>query len=504
MGWSTVLLPCLLMGQLLPATPPSSPPAGDRYANEQPAADPAPLTDPAPLEEAGTFDAAPQATTPPATSAPAAAVPLAEDFAQPQANPAPPAEIEPQVDSEAAPPAESEDRGVPAESNPAIEFTAPAKSNGGAEDDSQSLVPVHPPGIEPAAARLLRRALAPPEEDALQGRTIYLADLLTNNQRIGPEMGELLDSYWQLSAALAEYHFALDEHQQLVQSIGAKAPQEPALEAALSAAYARVQSARLAAVEAQHDLAQRMMLPADDNLPLPGDRPLVLAYRTYYDELFGQRSALTTERRQARRIHDTLPLRLQAINAQAAAAEASERLFAEIGKAIEDGRAGEAMLLDRYEKLRGQRRDYMDAVLRYNLAITRYALMVVPDGAVASSLLPMLMKDPPAQSLQATAPPALLEPTPSTPALVAPTPLASPGSNPTPLVPNTAATTPTPAAANALPNTSANNAAPSSPSTGSGVIQATAEEPLAEAGMRPNNPTEPRQLRSVVVPSRSR
>ncbi len=432
MEWTAALLACLLLGQLSIGEVPASFNPAARYA-DQTAAEPAPAS---------------TAQTPPA-QAPAT-----------KPSPAEPGLFSPQpgvADSNWQPvPPATTSQSVPAEAQAATaeaETSAPANT-------PRSLVPVHPEGAEPAAARLLREGLAPPEQDALQGRTIYLPDLLSPGRLLSPATRDALGAYWRLAVALGDYHFALGEHEQLVQTLGSRTDREPALAAAVASAFARVQTARLAAVEAQHELAAQLMLPTNDDLPLPGDRPLVVPYQTFYDQLFAQGATATPRRRQARRIHDTLPLRLQALNAQAAAAAASEKLLEQIASALAAGRGSEAMYLDRHDKLRQQRRAFLDAVLHYNLAITDYALMVAPDGAVAASLLPMLMENPPA--------------------LTAPAPAAEPR--------QATSAGPTPAVAG-IPD-------------GSAVVPATAEAPLAAAPPQQSTPTAPRTLRSVVVPSR--
>jgi hypothetical protein len=446
-------------------TPPVAP-LGDRYANEQPV-EPAPALKP---------DAAASAEQPaPRTPAPPAETPAAPTLEAPtRLTPNQPGRLF-QAAPSAAPPASGEaweptapEGGKPAATTetPAADAqpSAPAREPATGENNEKNLVPVHPPGVEPAAARLLRQALAPPKQNALAGETVYLTDLLPPSAVVNPALGELLDSYWRLSAAVADYYLSLDERDRLLQTLGPKAEEEPAFKAALATAFARVQTARLAAVEAQYDLAQRLGMPADDNLPLPGDRPLIAPYQTYYEQLFGRQSAASPARRAARRIHDTLPLRLDAINAQAAAAEASERLLAEIGAALVAGRGNAAMYLDRYEKLRAQRREFSQSVLRYNETIGRYALLVAPEGAVAASLLPMLMRDPPKLSAATTAPPLVAPPTQAAP--TGPTPASSDAPSPVASTPATSA-----------------------------VVPATAEEPLAES------PVAPGKLRSVVVPS---
>ena len=434
MGLGAWLLPCLLMGQLAAEEIPAAE-SGERYASEQPVE---PIIE-EPNEEPN------EVTNAPANLAPAAA----------------PSQL---LDAEALVPEQVWEKPV----GHAPEQVPPEQ----VAAEQAPLVPVHGEEGESAAARLMRQALATPEQEALSGRAIYLAEMLGAGSQVNPSHRDLLEAYWRLTTAVGDYHLTLAEHDQLVQTFGPQTDEEPALEAAIAAAYARVQTARLTAVEAQHELAARLLLPADDALPLPGDRPLVVPYRTHYETLFAQRPD-PAERRQARRIDDTLPLRMEAINAQAAAVEADQQLLDELAVALEAGRGGEAMYLARHEKLRDQRRAFLQAVLHYNLTIAQYALLVATEGMPARTLLPMLMQNPPAGLLSAVAPAGgILEPAPLSP----------------------------------LPDATLGIPAPNGPSGAapSAIIPATAEEPLAAPPADAAPPAEPRRLRSVVVPSQAR
>lgn len=125
--------------------------------------------------------------------------------------------------------------------------------------------------------------------------------------------------YWEAASLLADWKFARERLQRLSElpPPGDAAAQQD-YEAALAAARARLVEAEMAATTARYTLAEVTSGPAGQ-LPIPADRPFVGPYRTLFDTLFANRPAPPA----LRRIHATLPLRRQLVDARAAAVAAA-------------------------------------------------------------------------------------------------------------------------------------------------------------------------------------
>jgi hypothetical protein len=240
---------------------------------------------------------------------------------------------------------------------------------------------------ESAAKLLIRQALEPPAEEALPGTPLTLRAAL---ERVsGPQQLSVVVAYWRLSHALASYHFALDEWR-----AGSRVPAPPAerqrglVKAVQASAKAQVVEARLAALEAQHSLADAAQLPGDV-LPLTQDPPLVGPYRTYFETL----SARGVVPARLQRLDRTLPLQRALLEVQAEAVQASEQALAEADAASQagPGAAGAESL----ERWRTARRKFLTAVRDYNETIAHYAVAVGGSGGVTPDrLVSMLVEQP--------------------------------------------------------------------------------------------------------------
>lgn len=299
-------------------------------------------------------------------------------------------------------------------SAPPAEFSAEAAAP--QELPTSPLVPVRDNIDVRAADRLIRAALTPPDQDMLAGQPASLASLLPNREMAASRHAELVQLYWRLSHAVARYHFARDEAQRLDEATAGATDLPPSVALALAVSTAQRKHAEFAAVNLQHDAAEALAWPVESALPFPADRPVVGAYRTYYDAIFSGRPAA----RQARKLHETLPLVLAALAASADAAEAADRQLATALAKQQDGSSGWQDVLSALDQLRQQRRDFLDGVLNYNVSIAQYAVLAAASGTTADALLPMLIKSPstpatPNQPLSLTRP----QQTPNTPSFPA-------------------------------------------------------------------------------------
>jgi hypothetical protein len=198
---------------------------------------------------------------------------------------------------------------------------------------------------------------------------------------------EAVHAYWRVTEAIGNLNLSLDETRFLSQL--RDRPEETAeLRTAQAMAASDSDEASLQLMAAQHDLASRLSIATASALPWPSDRPYVGPYRTYFEQLFGNRPA--PER--AATINQTLPLRFKAVDAHAAAVTASDAAF----DAIQSQQAGgEARLHDAIRGLHQRtvaRKAFWAAVCRYNHDIADYALNVVSPNMSADVVVGALIR----------------------------------------------------------------------------------------------------------------
>jgi hypothetical protein len=267
---------------------------------------------------------------------------------------------------------------------------APATVAGAGRDAASAPATPPPTSRDTAAHALLRQALEPPGDEALPGTPLPLRAALERVQ--GPaQQRAVVTAYWRLGQATAAYHFALEEaHYLLGLQLASGGRPQALLKASQASAKAQLAESRLAAIQAQHDLAESAQLP-DDALPLTTDASLVGPYRTYFEAL----SARGAVPARLRRLDRTLPQLLQLLEAQADAASAAGAVLADADAAHQDGKVQVAELLDSLDRLRGERRKFLAAVCTYNEAIVQYASAVGgPAGLTPDRLVNMLIEHP--------------------------------------------------------------------------------------------------------------
>lgn len=264
----------------------------------------------------------------------------------------------------------------------------------GAAADEGKLVPVGSQALQGAEA-LVTRALMLPPQAQIQGQPLKLLDLASKVASRAQQQ-QAIEAYWQLAAAVARYTFRWDDYAQLEQLLpsaveldrATRRGVDPALEAQLSAAQARLREAEAAVLAAQYRLVEAGGL-APSPLPLPADIPHVGPYNTKFQTLFAARQAPA----QARLLDRLLPLRKRAIDVRAAAVQAA---LDAVDAAFEgpDGSADLLLVLRTLDDLARQRQAFVDAVLAYNSEIATYALAVAPPNTSSQQLVGMLIKLP--------------------------------------------------------------------------------------------------------------
>lgn len=281
-------------------------------------------------------------------------------------------------------------------SPPASSNSSPYLNRSPAAPPSSRVIPSNPSNeslvrVEGARQRLrppelLAEALADAKEGDLNGQAITLSAALN---RVPDRQQQLVvtKAYWKLTAARADYHFARDGYDRLFRLTETQSDQAT-VQGAQAASRAAVRDAELNLTRAQFELAEQVSLLSTDSLPLPVDRPHVGEYRTHFEQIFQGR----TPAAKARLVHNTLPIRRQAIDAHAAAILAALDAYDAIGEDYSRGAIDLAALLSAADQLSHQRRAFVAAVRDYNFDIADYAFSVAGENANIEKLVSMLIK----------------------------------------------------------------------------------------------------------------
>jgi hypothetical protein len=283
----------------------------------------------------------------------------------------------------AAKPVRMNDKNVqPATANQPLDPTSGNRPAGDGPDASSAANAM-------AAADLLSHALEAPKEAALPGTPISLL------QAIGPlgsnRGGQLAvtHAYWKLSAAQADYNWAIEEADELDKvSAGSAAVERTEMATAHASTQARVLEAKLSAVTAQQELADLLGMSPSNPLPLAADAPLVGAYRTYFEAIYAGR--LPPPR--MRLIDRTLPLRREAIETHVATVQAAASAVHTADEAHAKSQTDIYNLLYCEAELSRQRRSFLVAVRDYNLDIAEYALTVAEPNVPVERVIGMLIR----------------------------------------------------------------------------------------------------------------
>jgi hypothetical protein len=250
-------------------------------------------------------------------------------------------------------------------------------SKGANAPERIQVVPVRPDSRQATPEELVDRAISSTATDEIPGEPLSLLAALSN-VRGQAERIDVVHAYWRSTLALAKYGVALDENRQLTELNAGTA---------LARSASRVETSRLAAIEAQRRLAQTSRLPRSTQLPMPSDRPHVRAYKTRFEEIFS--TSVPTER--VRLIDRKLPLRLQVVNVRASAVEAAEDALAALTDSYRAKEADLASVTATVGELARQRRAYLEAVCDYNHEIANYALSIVGQEITGRQLVATLI-----------------------------------------------------------------------------------------------------------------
>lgn len=262
---------------------------------------------------------------------------------------------------------------------------------------SDTTVPVQGRDPKSATGELLAAMLTLPEDLALPGKGVALVDVLQSVAGRQQQL-EATQAYWKLTASLANMNNGYQEVRFLTALESLVAANQPRqghslapleLQTRRAAAAARMTECELLLRDARYDLVAKAQLPdGDDQLPLPADRPHTGAYKTQFDHIYAGRAPSP----RARLIDRTLPARLAALEAHAAAVQASYDLLDTAQDAYGRGEISLATIFACLDDLTREQRTFVTQVVQYNNDIATYALAIPPEGTSSTSLVTMLIK----------------------------------------------------------------------------------------------------------------
>jgi hypothetical protein len=237
----------------------------------------------------------------------------------------------------------------------------------------------------PKPSDFIRSLLKAPSSSELAGQPLSLSDAV-REARSRQDQTARAKAYWDLSAAVADYHLALLESTELaVLRQGVSSPGK-LWDARHAELQIRIASTRHAAQTAQLRLHQLLGRDAASALPLPGDAPHCGRYNTEYEEIFASRPNAI-----ARQLSELMPLRYNDLRSQAqGVAEAIEArsLASQRRDPASDG--GE--LLQAQDLLSLRRRSLVATARDYNQEIAAYTELAAPAEVAPDRLVAMMIR----------------------------------------------------------------------------------------------------------------
>lgn len=297
-----------------------------------------------------------------------------------------------ELENQPAPPAEAE-HVPPANDNWDYPPIKPADSAAGAPTAAAS--PTQPPAaalpveIAPAEVKpadLWASLAALPVKDQLPGLPLSLASAVHGaTTRSGQT--DHITAYWELAAALADYSLAVRESVELETLRQGVARPSIAWDEARLAQAARIATAKAEAEAAQYRM-QRIAGKIGAQLPLLADSPHAGAYETRYEENFAGRDSA-----EALLLTELLPKLHQELRSEATAIAADSQVLQSVSQQRDPQSDGIA-LLRTYDLLSLRRREFIRAVIDYNIQIARYSELATPGQVGTNRLVAMLIESP--------------------------------------------------------------------------------------------------------------
>lgn len=236
-------------------------------------------------------------------------------------------------------------------------------------------------------AELLASLAHSPASGKLVGELVALKDAVST-ARTRNEQTEIIQAYWDLSAAVTDYYLSSREATELQTLRQGVTQPGIAWEESQRALTARIQLARRTAEMAQHRLRKLMKNAAVQGLPLSVDIPHTGAYETRYDENFAGR-----ESKLSRELHELVPSIYRTLSLQASQVLADQRWLNTVSQ-NRSAQSNGTLLLKTYELVCLRRREFVRTVRDYNVQIARYTELASPGQVGTERLVAMLVENP--------------------------------------------------------------------------------------------------------------
>jgi len=234
------------------------------------------------------------------------------------------------------------------------------------------------------AEQMMQAALEEQPSSRLSGSRVGLAQVVqAANSR--SEQSELINAYWDLCSATADYYLSLYEQAELAR-LASRSPQlSTPLRAAIMKLTTRRDTSLTAARATQLKLAT-LMRREGQSLPLPGDMPLCSAYHTRYSQNFPGGGP-----QEATELHKLLPLRHAELLDAASGVSEAEEYFDQVVRQA-GGAADAQNVVNALQLLALNRRAFVQIARDYNRRITRYTELAKPGDLRTERLVAMLIK----------------------------------------------------------------------------------------------------------------
>lgn len=214
----------------------------------------------------------------------------------------------------------------------------------------------------------------------LTGTPMPLSSLLTGTTS-RDRQSQLIEAYWALTSATADYYLGLHEADELGKLRQRVPTYSTALNQALSNLNGRLDTSLKAARAAQLHLGK---LTNAGTRTLPADTPFCGPYVTRYEEIFAGRAS-----EQARLLSELLPARLNELQEAAEAVEESGKWLSKVAA----NRSGNAKdMIMSLKLLALSRRAFVQIAKDYNLQISRYTRLATPGDIDTGRLVAMLIR----------------------------------------------------------------------------------------------------------------
>lgn len=234
------------------------------------------------------------------------------------------------------------------------------------------------------AEQMMQAALKQQPNSRLSGTRVSLAQVVqAANSR--SEQSELINAYWDLCSAAADYYLSLLEQGELAR-LASRSPQlNSPLRSAITKLTTRRDTSLTAARATQYKLATLMGRPGQ-LLPLPGDMPLCSAYHTRYSQNFPGGGP-----QEAAELHKLLPLRHAELLDAASGVSEAEEYYDQLARQA-GGAADAQNVVNALQLLALNRRAFVQIARDYNRRITRYTELAKPGDLRTERLVAMLIK----------------------------------------------------------------------------------------------------------------